>query len=78
MIAYHGTNQVAARSIEKTGFRIGSWFALDKRDAIAFGGDIVFVVKFSDDPKHWRGESDGWQFYLRKRLSSGAIIRRDS
>ena len=68
MIAYHGTNKEAAESIKLTGFRQGTYFAYHKEDAIEFGGKYVFEVEFSDDPVRWRGEPDGWQFFLRDPL----------
>lgn len=73
MIAYHGTNEVAAESIKQTGFRAGTWFAERKQDAVAFGGPYIFTVEFSDNPKRWRGQSDGWQFFLRNPIGPEMI-----
>lgn len=69
LLAYHGTNKKNANSIKKTGFRKGTYFAYYKEDAIKFGGDHIFTVRFLKDPKKWKGEKDGWQFHLRDHHS---------
>lgn len=74
MIAYHGTNPKAAKSIKREGFRKGTYFAFRKRDAIKFGGLCVFTVEFSDEPILWKvegrlmdlskaGTNKCWQFH---------------
>lgn len=76
MIAYHGTNRRAAKSILLTGFRKGTWFAYQKSNAVFFGGPHVFAVEFSDDPKFWHGSDDGerWQFWIREALPKKVIV----
>ncbi len=77
MICFHGTNAEAAKSIERTGFRKGTYFAFDKGAAIKFGGSYIFSVEFSEDPKHWRGspieEGEKWQFWLRDPIGPEMI-----
>ena len=74
MIAYHGTNKEAARSIIREGFRPETYFAYDKYAAIIYGGPYVFAVKFCDDPAMWHGEEDGWQFHTDIHLPTTTII----
>ena len=67
IIAYHGTSLENAREIYKSKeFKRGTYFAFKKIHAVRFGGNCVFGVKFCCEPKHWKGESDGWQFHLRE------------
>ena len=73
MIAYHGTTQENAKQIRKTGFRAKTYFAFERVNAEKFGGPIIFTVEFSDDPKMWHGESDGWQFWIRESLGPEMI-----
>ncbi len=76
-IAYHGTDPDSAKQILESGaFRTGTYFAFRIEDAIKFGGPCVFAVKFSEDPKHWKGESDGWQFHLRNPYSTDNILEK--
>lgn len=79
ILMYHGTNKKVAELIQCTGFKEGTWFARDKKDALTFGGPYVFAVGFSDDPKHWRGQSDGemWQFWLRDSIGPEKIVSLD-
>ncbi len=72
MIAYHGTSEENAASIQKEGFRVGTYFAFDIEDARHFGGPCVFAVKFHDSG--FRGFSDGWQFHLRDPIPPEAIL----
>ena len=74
MIAYHGTDEACAASIRKNGFIYGTYFAYKVEDAFVFGGRNIFVVRFSDDPAKWRGEADGWQFWVREHIPPTAII----
>ena len=62
-VAFHGTSAANAESIHQEGFRAGTYFAFDVKDAIAFGGRHVFKVNFSGG--HFEGIPDGWQFHLR-------------
>ena len=36
-VAFHGTSAANAESIHQEGFRAGTYFAFDVKDAIAFG-----------------------------------------
>lgn len=85
MIAYHGTNRICAESIERHGFRKGTYFAFRRLHAIKFGGLFVFKVELSDDPELWKvdgglmdlskaGTSDCWQFHLTIPLSPSVIL----
>ena len=74
MVAYHGTRKKETQDmILELGFRRGTYFAFDIRDAIAYGGDFVFCVELDDDPEKWKGEPDGWQFHLRDPLGPEVI-----
>ena len=70
MIAYHGTSSVNASSIQREGFRPGTWFAFAKENA---SGPVIFGVEFSDDVCYWHGVSDGWQFWIRDWIGPKAI-----
>ena len=71
--AYHGTSPENARAIMESGaFRVGTWFADEKADAIKFGGLVVFTVEL--DPKGFKnGNPDDWQFHLRDPLSVDVV-----
>lgn len=73
MRAYHGTSLGNVVSIEKEGFRVGTYFAFKKEDAVAFGGPYVFVVEIPNDWKPM-GVSDGWQFHIRDPLPATNIV----
>lgn len=73
VIAYHGTVARRLASILREGFRVKTYFAYRKQDAIARGGPYVFTVRLSGDPNKWQGEPDGWQFHLRNPLSPNVI-----
>ena len=75
MIAYHGTSGENAASIKRNGFERKTYFAHHMEDALEFGGNHIFVVEFSDDPDQWKGEPDGWQFWIRQHIPPSAIIR---
>ena len=75
--AYHGTSEENAASIQKEGFRVGTYFAYDIEDALFFGGSCVLAAEFEESGFRGdrdRGESDGWQFHLRDLLSPEAIL----
>ena len=74
MIAFHGTSKKFAKSIKRTGFHVGTYFAYNRVDALGFGGPCLFTVQFSDDPSMWHGESDGWQFWTRIPIPPKAIV----
>jgi len=69
VLAYHGTNRDVVESIKSEGFRKGTYFAVKKENAVAFGGPCVFTVEFSDDPAKWHnleGDDEFWQFWVRE------------
>jgi len=72
ILAYHGTNKKAADSILKNGFNKGSWFAYHLEDALAFGGNYVFVVWFDKKKFNNTGKKD-WQFWTQERISVESI-----
>lgn len=53
-IWYHGTNKNNAKSILKTGFREGTWFAKHLEDAIGYGGEYVFEVDMEVNNEDWQ------------------------
>lgn len=73
MIAYHGTNKLAAKSILRVGFRKGTYFAFNKTESMNYG-NFIFSVIFKPDPNLWHGEADGWQFHLRHKLNRNKIV----
>ncbi len=68
-VCYHGTNQENAQSIIKTGFRLGTWFAANLQDALAYGGPHVFQVVF-----HFE-EPPNWQFMVDEEVSTDRIVQ---
>lgn len=77
VIAFHGTSEENAASIKREGFKYGSYFAFRIEDALAFGGNHVFAVEFSDNPSKWHGAldgPDGWQFWTQEHIPPSAII----
>ena len=72
IVAYHGTSEEKVASIQREGFRVGTYFAYDIEDALYFGGSCVFAAQF--DESGFRGISDGWQFHLRDTLPPEAIL----
>lgn len=71
LIAYHGTSPENVTSIQKEGFRVGTYFAYRIEEA-RFWGSRVFTVQFEESG--FRGRSDGWQFHLRDPLPPEAIL----
>ena len=75
MIAFHGTNKKSAiRNILKKGFKRGTYFAYEIENAVEFGGDYIFIVRFSDDSTKWHGAPDRWQFHLGEVVSPNSIL----
>lgn len=67
---YHGTTPGKAVMIWESGaFHLGTWFASDYRDAVAFGGPYVFVVEMEIDHAPL-----GWQLHLANALPTSAIV----
>lgn len=75
MIAFHGTNELAARKIAVEGFLPGTYFAYEKQWAVKFGGPYVFAVEFSDDPGMWHGfiDEEDWQFHTNIHIPATMI-----
>lgn len=69
-IAYHGTNDENARSIQRTGFRPGTYFARHLEDALGYGGEYVFEVAFKGSVG-----TEAWQFTMDKTIPAAAIVR---
>ncbi len=69
-ICYHGTNTEAAARISKTGFHPWSHFARKMNDAIAFGGNHVFSVRFEQS----KMPDGGWQFHNRQIIPPSEIV----
>ncbi len=70
LICFHGTTSENAKKILTEGFNIGTYFAAHLEDAIAFGGESVFFVKFDE---HRFNGPDDWQFHLRERVPPDQI-----
>ena len=72
MRAFHGTDTPEKRdSILREGFREGTWFAFNIRDALHYGGPYVFEAEF--DPALF-SEGVDWQFHILKPLPASVII----
>ena len=74
ILAYHGTIENNVTPIQRSGFRKGTYFAFQIKDALEFGGPYVFTVGFSSDPLKWHGIPDGWQFWIREHLPPSTIM----
>ena len=66
-ICFHGTSKENADKILVEGFNIGTYFANHLEDALAFGGEYVFFVRFEKSGFR-NGEPTDWQFHLRDRV----------
>ena len=67
-IYYHGTDRIAAKQIQKKGFRAKSHFASGLQDALEYGGTCVFEVILPDrGPEHW-------QIVEPRKVSSDSIL----
>lgn len=75
MIWYHGTTLEAALSILRTGFRVGSWFARDRADAVAFGGPVVLSVDLDAERL---GPDVTWQCHTLITIGPERITRIDT
>ena len=60
VIVYHGTSKENAESIQRLGFKEGTWFALHLENALGFGGPYVFEVVMEN--KQLPSHAGGWQF----------------
>lgn len=69
-IWYHGTNRKNALSIQKNGFRIGTWFARNIHDAIQFGGKYIFSVGLECEKV---GSNVTWQCRTLEAIPAEAI-----
>lgn len=65
-ICWHGTDEKAARSILKTGFRKDTHFAAHAEDALAMGGPFLFAVEFGN-------AAPNWQFLNTRRIPPSRI-----
>lgn len=75
MTAYHGTRRPETLElIIQGGFIRGTYFAHDVQHAILHGGDYVFAVEFAEYPGCWKGEPDGWQFWIRDPIGPECIL----
>lgn len=65
---YHGTDLLAAKQIEKEGFKAGTWFAVHMEDAVKHGMGHIFEVELESNkiPK-------GWQFHKDTPTSTDQI-----
>jgi hypothetical protein len=74
-IWYHGTDEKAAASIIKTGFRVGTYFGEALQDALTFGGEHVFEVEL-DDSKINKGAhpEDDWQLHTLEHIPADRIV----
>jgi hypothetical protein len=68
-IWFHGTSEVAARSIAAEGFRPNTWFSAHLEDAIEFGGPFVFWTLLDYAP----GTPGNWQMCVRPAVPASAI-----
>jgi len=77
MRAYHGTSPSNAALIRIYGFRKGTWFALKREDALAYGGPYVFEVEL-DESKWDQDENDptkkAWQVHANTDIPPSVII----
>lgn len=64
-ICFHGTSKENADKILIEGFNPSTYFAKHLEDALAFGGEYVFYVRFKENG--FEGPSE-WQFHLRERV----------
>lgn len=70
--AYHATTIEGASAILASGvFKRGSYFAFDVNDALRFAGPVVFKGEF--ETARFKGEPDGWQFWLREDLPLASL-----
>lgn len=69
-ICFHGTTKENAIKILDEGFNVGTFFAEHLEDALAFGGDYVFYVRFEESG--FKGPVE-WQFHLRDRVLQDKI-----
>lgn len=61
--SYHGTTKQNAEKILKTGFKKNTWFALHLEDALEFGGEYVFRVRFDNEVSQYY-----WQFKIIEKI----------
>ncbi len=74
IVAYHGTSEEKVASIQREGFRVGTYFAYEIEEA-RFWGSCVLAAQFEESG--FRGENDGWQFtcaiLFRRRRFCGSV-----
>ncbi len=63
-ICFHGTTKENADNILKSGFNVDTYFAKHLEDAIGFGGEYVFYVRFDENRFNFDiMKEDWWQFH---------------
>ena len=67
-ICFHGTNEKNANKILVEGFQVGTYFAAHLQDALQFGGDHVFFVRFEEGKFSDYEPQDAWQFHIAERV----------
>ena len=71
IICWHGTKDArTAAKIEAEGFQPGTYFARHLEDALAFGCNYVFAVRFEDDEALAHLP---WQFHIQNRIPPARI-----
>jgi len=72
MRAFHGTPaQEAYESIKAEGFRVGTWFAFNRKNAERFGGPYMFEGEI--DTARLSCDVD-WQFHILEPLPAESIV----
>lgn len=69
-VYFHGTQKEHVASIQREGFKEGTYFARHMEDAANFGGPCVFFVKVHFE----RPSLDGWQVVCANQVPAKAIL----
>lgn len=72
MICFHGTNEINAGKIMDEGFLVGTYFATHLEDALKFGGEYIFFVRF-DERRFNNIEENSWQFHIVEQVAPNMI-----
>jgi hypothetical protein len=70
-IWFHGTNETAANSILKEGFKVGTYFARHLESALAYGGPFVFEVALD---RSLMSEDVTWQLHTMVPIGVEDIV----
>ncbi len=73
MKAYHGTSTIAAESIRRFGFRVGTWFAFNKAESRRYG-PVILEVEI--DPS-LLSDDVTWQFHTLIPLRDESKVIED-